>query len=285
LEYVHDKRRLLILDDAEVQDDEVIFKEAMKWRREWLPNAHILAVGSAKPSGPWHGIALGPINAGEVLAEVRRGPTLSNEALVAALRLTRGNPALADALEERLRAAGGGELIRKAMMRSTTWTDRDLLAGVGTPAVAAELDIRLTAVGDALIEALAARPELLHQLRPRQFEELMAELYSREGFEVELTPPTRDGGVDLFLIQHTAFGRLMTVVDCKRTRADRPVGVAVVRQMLGTVDATGASAGVLATTSRFTRGAYEMGARYPFRLALQDYFALHTMLRKITSRE
>ena len=108
----------------------------------------------------------------------------------------------------------------------------------------------------------------------------MAELYEREGFKVELTQATRDGGVDLYLVQHTAFGRLLTVVDCKRHRADRPVGVGVVRQMLGTVNDTGASAGVVATTSRFSKDAEKLAGRYPFRLGLQDYFDLHTMLRR-----
>jgi restriction system protein len=120
----------------------------------------------------------------------------------------------------------------------------------------------------------------MFELRPRQLEELMAELYARQGFEVELTPETRDGGVDLYLVQHTAFGRLLTVVDCKRKRADRPVKVEVVRQMLGTIEETGASAGVLATTSRFTSGAVKLGKKYPFRLGLQDYFDLHSMLRR-----
>jgi restriction system protein len=119
----------------------------------------------------------------------------------------------------------------------------------------------------------------MYQLRPRQLEELMAELYARQGFDVELTPETRDGGVDLYLVQHTSYGRLLTVVDCKRKGADRPVKVEVVRQMLGTIEETGASAGVLATTSRFTSGAIKLGERYPFRLGLQDYFDLHSMLR------
>lgn len=66
------------------------------------------------------------------------------------------------------------------------------------PAALREVEVRVQAIADELIRWLARRPELLYQLRPRQLEELMAELYEREGFEVELTPETRDGGVDLF---------------------------------------------------------------------------------------
>ena len=74
----------------------------------------------------------------------------------------------------------------------------------------------------------------------------MAELYAREGFEVTLTKRTRDGGVDLFLVRYTSFGQLLTLVDTKRYRHDRPVGVGVVRELYGVVESLNASAGVVA---------------------------------------
>jgi len=142
------------------------------------------------------------------------------------------------------------------------------------------LDLRVQAVDQALIEELAVRPELLYGLRPRQFEEMMAELYEREGFEVTLTQQTRDGGVDLYLVRHTSFGKLLTLVDTKRFRADRPVGVGIVRQLYGVVEAERASAGVIATTSYFTKDAHALREKMPFRLGLQDYRDLQVMLRR-----
>jgi restriction system protein len=146
-----------------------------------------------------------------------------------------------------------------------------------------EVEIHLRAVDDALIRHLALAPEDLMRLQPRKFEELMAELYSREGFEVSLTQQTRDGGIDLFLVRHTPFGQLLTIVDTKRYRKDRPVGVAVVRQLYGVVEAMKASAGVVATTSYFSQDARSLQETIPFRLALQDYFDLQTMLRRAAS--
>jgi hypothetical protein len=137
---------------------------------------------------------------------------------------------------------------------------------------------RVEAVSSDLVQRVSADPDLLRRLTPRQFEEVMAELYSRQGLTVELTPPTRDGGVDLYVVQHTSLGRRLTVVDCKQYRNDRLLGVGMVRQLLGTVATREASAGVLATTSFFTRGAKELQAKYPFRLALQDY---HDLVRLI----
>ena len=141
-----------------------------------------------------------------------------------------------------------------------------------------ELALRVGAVRSDLVERIRARPELMHQLTPRQFEEFVAGLYSRQGFDVELTPETRDGGVDLYVVKHTAWGRLVTLVDCKKYRPDRSIGVDLVRHLLGTINLHDASAGVLATTSRFTDGAREIQAQYPARIGLQDYFGLQTML-------
>lgn len=147
----------------------------------------------------------------------------------------------------------------------------------------AEIDVRVQAVSDALINRLAAEPSLMHRLNPRQFEELMAELYAREGFEVELTPPTRDGGVDLYLVRYTSFGRLLTIVEAKRHRADRTVGVGIVRQLYGVLEEKRANAGVVATTSFFSPAAKSFQKKIGLRLALQDYSDLREMLRNATS--
>ena len=46
------------------------------------------------------------------------------------------------------------------------------------------------------IEKEDTHPELMRNLSPRKFEELVAELFSDMGYEVVLTPATRDGGFD-----------------------------------------------------------------------------------------
>lgn len=140
------------------------------------------------------------------------------------------------------------------------------------------MEVRLTAVSDALLHALREEPELWRKLDPRQFEELMAELYARQGFDVELTARGPDGGVDLYVIHHTAFGRLVTVVDCKRYRAGRAVGIVPVQRMHSTVEARGFAKGVLATTAHFSTVAVTFAKQYPLRLCLQDFIDLQSLL-------
>ncbi|MEX2105501.1 MAG: restriction endonuclease [Solirubrobacterales bacterium] len=137
----------------------------------------------------------------------------------------------------------------------------------------------LQAVNVDLVDCLKRDPDQVHALSPRQFEEFVAALYERHGFEVELTPGSRDNGVDLYAVRYEPFGRVLTIVECKRYAPDRPVGVELVRSLYGAIQDQGASVGVLATTSSFTAGARSLQKRHDFRLALQDWVALQDMLR------
>lgn len=140
------------------------------------------------------------------------------------------------------------------------------------------VEISVREVNDALMAAIKARPELMHELSPRKFEEFVAELYSRSGFEVKLTPASKDGGVDVYAVQRAPFGSFLTVIDCKRYRADRPVEVGLVRKLYGAVMDTDASTGVIATTSYFTKGARTFQEQRQHRIGLQDFASLKRML-------
>jgi restriction endonuclease Mrr len=102
---------------------------------------------------------------------------------------------------------------------------------------------------------LAAFTEKLARLRPREFEELTAELFTREGYDVTLTPESHDNGVDLYVAKRTPLGPLLYVVECKRYRPDRPIGASLVRQLRGMVERESATAGILVTTSSFSTDA------------------------------
>jgi DNA-directed RNA polymerase subunit RPC12/RpoP len=96
-------------------------------------------------------------------------------------------------------------------------------------------------------------PEKLYEIPPREFEELVASIFRKQfGYQTELTPLTRDGGYDVVLHRDIAPGLSpeRVIVQCKRYR--KPVGVATVRELLGTLLREGADRGILVTTSSFT---------------------------------
>lgn len=131
-----------------------------------------------------------------------------------------------------------------------------------------------------LITRLSTSPHLLHEISPRKFEELVAELLSRDGLEVHLTPETRDGGRDVLAFHQTPVGRLLYLVECKRHHPSRPVGIAIVQRLYGIVAQERATAGLVVTTSRFSKEALSFGDTVRHQLGLRDYEALKQWLLK-----
>ena len=132
---------------------------------------------------------------------------------------------------------------------------------------------------DGLLSMVRAKPDLMHRMPPRDFERVIAEYYKSLGWQVELTPATRDGGRDLVIVKIDEAGRRMCLVECKRYAPDKPVRVAVIRSLYGVVEMENATAGIVITTSRFTAPAQEMQRSLASRLTLYDYTALVSMLK------
>jgi len=53
-------------------------------------------------------------------------------------------------------------------------------------------------VNDELLEKLSDNPELFYKLSPRKFEEVIAEILHRQGYEITITPFSKDGGIDIY---------------------------------------------------------------------------------------
>ena len=122
-----------------------------------------------------------------------------------------------------------------------------------------------------LITELAKHPEYLYALPSRRFEELVAELLSRDGMDVCLTPPHKDGGRDILAYLKTPAGENLFYVECKRYSSTNPVGIRLVRELFGIVESERATAGLLVTTSRFTEGALRFRESVHYRMSLKDF--------------
>jgi Restriction endonuclease len=89
------------------------------------------------------------------------------------------------------------------------------------------------ALSDELAVVCGKVPELLDRLTPRQFEEMVGAIFRNNGFRVELTSYTKDGGYDLMVVSNSSMKPEVAIVEVKHYRSDRPVGVAIVRQLYG----------------------------------------------------
>jgi restriction system protein len=101
----------------------------------------------------------------------------------------------------------------------------------------------------------------LLDLSPRDFEHLVERLYHHMDYETELTPAQKDGGRDI-IARKNAPGSLDHLrIECKRYNG--PVGVSLVRSLLGVVSDEKVNKGVLVATSRFTEPAQKFAEHNP----------------------
>jgi HJR/Mrr/RecB family endonuclease len=131
--------------------------------------------------------------------------------------------------------------------------------------------IRLDPIDHSVYKALIAQPELLTNMNWRKFEELLASLLTTFGYEIELQRRTKDGGVDLFALKRNdLLGPQRYLLQAKRWK--NKVGVEPVQQLafLHSHHRGQVTKVCLATTSTFTRGAWELGRQYRYTMDLRD---------------
>lgn len=148
--------------------------------------------------------------------------------------------------------------------------------------IMAQIKVDVSEVNERLMKELAANPSLLHQLSPRQFEEVMAELYRKLNYDVSLTPAAHDGGVDIFLATHSDIGAFLFAVQCKKYAPNRPVGVSVIRELYGAQTMGRYTGSIVATTSYFTKDVHKLiqEERLQHQISLQDYSHICGLLKK-----
>lgn len=88
---------------------------------------------------------------------------------------------------------------------------------------------------------------------PTDFEEYCANMFSKMGYSVTITPPVNDGGYDLFLEQS---GKT-TIVECKCYSSCNSIGRPAVQKLYGANSIAKANHLIFITTSQFSKSAIE----------------------------
>ena len=115
-----------------------------------------------------------------------------------------------------------------------------------------------------LLQQAAVNPaaDVLNQLNRRDFEQLVAEAFRLQGYEVDdMNGHAPDDGMDLVLWKDGQ----KSLVQCKPWKSYR-VGVEVVRELTGIMHAVGADSAFLVTSGNFTRAARQFAAGRSVRL-------------------
>src|SRR5690606_31300850 len=134
---------------------------------------------------------------------------------------------------------------------------------------------------DPSIYALIKKnPDLLKTLDWRIFELMLADILRKFGYTVELTQPTKDGGIDIIAIKNEEnFGKHKYLLQAKRYKDS--VEVSPVRELLFLHDHFKASKSCLATTANFTKGAWKLADEYKWQLELKDQKGILEWINKI----
>jgi len=130
----------------------------------------------------------------------------------------------------------------------------------------------VSVITSELIHYLKKHPKAMYQIKPRQFEELIAEILASYGWQIQLTPTIKDGGYDIFAIAKAIKPGLETswIIECKKYAPENKIGVDFVRALYGIKSDLKVANALLATTSHFTKGAKDFKAsRYD--IELKDY--------------
>lgn len=106
----------------------------------------------------------------------------------------------------------------------------------------------------------------IDQLDPKQFEQFIARLFVKMGYNVEDLPFVGDYGADLLAKR----GDETVVVQCKKYSLDNPVGAPEVQKTAGALVKYKAKKAVVVTTSDFTVRAVEQARGTPVELWNRD---------------
>lgn len=109
-----------------------------------------------------------------------------------------------------------------------------------------------------LFEKISNDPNLMHEMDPIDFENFIAGLLDKSGFEnIIVTPRSGDKGRDILATQTIYDVPIIFAFECKKYAPHRKIQPDIMRALLGTIShaQTKANKGVLVTTSSFTRGA------------------------------
>jgi hypothetical protein len=134
----------------------------------------------------------------------------------------------------------------------------------------------------SILGRLTKNPHDFYQLTPRRFEEVIAHLFERFGYDVTLTPKTRDGGFDISATRR-AETDIRLLIECKRYTPPHKVGRPTVQQLYGVLQDRDqhATKGIIATTTGFTSDANAFLRNNHFRIEGRDYLGIVEWLKRV----
>jgi restriction system protein len=266
------RETLVVLDGADALTDEQLNEAISKifnWKRVKSLAITMRRRPELKRAKVWE---LEPLDydASEMLVHrILSSFELPQKYLEQTIKVTQGNPLAISMLSDLLESGRLEDFER--MLQGNLY---DLSERASQDQIVTVVKPTIVMANEAILHQLKKQPQAIFDLSPRKFEEVLAEILTDMGWEVELTSATRDGGKDILAYQKTELGKLLCLVEAKRYREDRKVGVDLVRSLYGTLCDYQASSAMMVTTSSYSVDAQAFQQKHQYQLALRDYFDL-----------
>jgi restriction endonuclease Mrr len=131
-------------------------------------------------------------------------------------------------------------------------------------------------ISQSIIDEIADNPEVLLDLTKTEFEELMAELFARMGFDIDLYRSTKDGGIDFLRVDTGSGDPIIFCVQCKHPdntsfkKKRNPLSVATIREIYGVAKANDLHGAIAITSSTYTQDAKKFADLKPEEIQIAD---------------
>lgn len=130
---------------------------------------------------------------------------------------------------------------------------------------------------------IISNADLAKSINWRNFEFLLAKILEKFEYEVEVLKGSKDGGIDVIAIKkNSTFGSERYLVQAKKW--SNKVGVDPVRQLLWAHNEYKVTKSCLITTSKFTKGAWELADKYKWQIELKDIDKLNEWIDEATKK-
>lgn len=139
-----------------------------------------------------------------------------------------------------------------------------------------KVDIPIEELGYQIIK----NPDLLKQISPRQFEELVAYIFRRSGYETKITAAPGDKGIDIIAFKQDPLVETTSIIQCKHYSREHPVSSSYVYAFYGVKQLENADRAIFVTSSKFSNEAKEIAKRFTD-LELIDREQLMIWMKKV----
>ncbi|WP_333624225.1 restriction endonuclease [Sphingobacterium siyangense] len=127
-----------------------------------------------------------------------------------------------------------------------------------------------TSLYNEIFDFFGKHPNKFYDLHHRQFEVLISEIFSNQGYKTELGKGQGDGGVDVKLFYKDGVDQTVTYVQVKKYKENLPIKLEAVAALSGIVHTDNVDGGLFITSSRYLPSAQVFAEKKNSKIILKD---------------